>query len=60
METVFLSVLNMSATASVVIAAVLLVRALLKKAPKKYSYLLWAVVGFRLCCPVSLSSALSL
>ena len=60
MEKVFLRVLNMSATASIVILAVLLMRLLLRKAPKKYSYGLWAVVGFRLCCPVSISSALSL
>lgn len=60
MEKIFLKVLNMSATASVVILAVLLMRLLLRKAPKKYSYWLWAVVGFRLCCPVSISSALSL
>ena len=60
MEKIFLKVLNMSATASIVIFAVLLMRLLLRKAPKKYSYWLWAVVGFRLCCPVSISSALSL
>ena len=60
MEKIFLKVLNMSATASIVILAVLLIRLLLRKAPKKYSYGLWAVVGFRLCCPVSISSALSL
>lgn len=48
MEAVFLKILNMSLSASVVIAAVLLVRVLLRKAPKKWSYLLWSVVGFRL------------
>ena len=38
MEAVFLQVLNMSLTASYVILAVLLVRLLLRRAPKKYSY----------------------
>lgn len=60
METVFLKVLNMSITASYVIAAVILIRMLLRKAPKKYAYLLWSVVGFRLCCPVSFQSAFSI
>jgi beta-lactamase regulating signal transducer with metallopeptidase domain len=53
MEAVFLSVLNMSISAAVVIIAVVFVRLLLRKAPKKWSYLVWGVVGFRLCCPVS-------
>ena len=59
MEQVFLTVLNMSAAASVVIAVVLLARLLLRKAPKKWSYLLWSVVAFRLCCPVTLRSVFS-
>ncbi|MBQ7933314.1 MAG: hypothetical protein IJ327_00800 [Lachnospiraceae bacterium] len=60
MEKLFLTMLNMSITGSYVILAVLLVRLLLSKAPKKYSYLLWSVVGFRLCCPVSFQSIFSL
>lgn len=60
METLFLKILNMSLTASYVIIALLLIRLLLKRAPKKYSYLLWAIVLFRLVCPVSISSELSL
>lgn len=60
MEAVFLQVLNMSLTASYVILAVLLVRLLLRRAPKKYSYALWSVVAFRLCCPVSFRAAFSL
>lgn len=60
MEMLFLKILNMSLTASYVIIAVLLIRLLLKRAPKKYSYLLWAIVLFRLVCPVSISSELSL
>lgn len=53
MEALFSQVLKMSLTASYVILAVLVARLLLKKAPRKYSYLLWSAVGFRLCCPVS-------
>ena len=60
MEAVFLQVLNMSLTASYVILAVLLVRLLLRRAPKKYSYALWSVVAFRLCCPVSFQAVFSL
>lgn len=60
MEALFLKVLNMSITASYVILAILAVRLLFKKAPKKYSYLLWSVVGFRLFCPVSFSSVISI
>ena len=52
--------LNMSLTASIAIVCVLLLRLLLKKAPKVISYALWAVVLFRLLCPVSISSNLSL
>lgn len=56
----FLSVVNMSVTAGIVTGFVLGVRILLKKAPKILSYLLWIVVGFRLVCPYSLPSAISL
>ena len=57
---VFISILNMSITGSYVILAVMLIRLMLKRAPRKYSYLLWSVVGFRLCCPVSFESVFSL
>lgn len=53
-------ILNMSFTASVVIVAVLLIRLLLKKSPKIFSYALWAVVLFRLLCPVSFTFSVSL
>ncbi len=56
----FSKLLNMSLTASVVIFVVLLLRLLLKKAPKIISYSLWGLVLFRLLCPVSIGSALSL
>jgi len=52
--------LNMSLTASVAIVFVLLLRLMLKKAPKVISYALWAVVLFRLLCPISIESSFSL
>ena len=52
-------VLNMSLTAGVVILFVMAARLLLKKLPKIYSYALWAVVLFRLLCPVSITSQVS-
>ncbi len=60
MNEFFLEFLNMSLKASYVILAVIIVRFLLKKAPKKYSYALWAVAAFRLVCPVSFQSVISL
>lgn len=59
MTAIFERVLNMSLTGSIVIAVVLLARLLLRRAPKIYSYMLWAVVLFRLLCPISLSASLS-
>ncbi len=60
MDDVFLSLLNMSFTSSIVIFAVLVIRLLLKKTPKIFSYALWAVVLFRLLCPFSFESAVGL
>lgn len=60
MSAVFEKILEMSAVASIVIIVVLIVRLALSKVPKKYSYLLWSVVAFRLVCPVSFRSAFSL
>ncbi len=53
-------ILNMSLTAGIVTILVLLVRIPLRKAPKIFSYALWAVVLFRLVCPISFSSEFSL
>ncbi|MDE6568953.1 MAG: M56 family metallopeptidase [Lachnospiraceae bacterium] len=55
----FVRLMNRSMTASVVIAAVLIVRAFMGKMPKRYSYVLWLIVAFRLLCPVGLASPLS-
>ena len=60
LERLFLQILNMSFTASIVIAFVLVVRMVLKKAPKIFSYALWSVVLFRLVCPFSIESMFSL
>lgn len=60
MHELFPMVCNMSLTASAVILAVLAARLLLRRAPKVFSYALWAVVLFRLLCPVSVTSAVSL
>ena len=57
---VFAKIIDMSIIATVVIAVVLIIRALIFKAPKKYAYILWAIVGIRLICPVGISSPLSI
>ena len=59
MQAAFAKILNMSLTGSIVIAVVLLTRLFLKRAPKIYSYALWAVVLFRLLCPLSITAGLS-
>ncbi|MCL6457933.1 MAG: hypothetical protein K6T85_08000, partial [Gorillibacterium sp.] len=60
MEALFLQIVNMSITASYVLLAVFLIRLLLQKAPKKYAYLLWSVVAFRLSSPMSFSAMISI
>ncbi len=59
MEQLFITILNMSLTGSVIILAMLIVRLCFRRAPRGFSYVLWAVVLFRLLCPVSFSSSLS-
>lgn len=51
--------MNMSAAAGVLICAVVLLRALLRRAPKWTRGILWAVVAVQLVCPVSPRSPLS-
>ncbi len=51
---------EMSLTATVVILAVTAVRFLLRRCPKIYSYFLWAIVGIRLCVPVTFESVFSI
>ena len=57
---VFIRVLNLSLMGAFVILAVLAVRLVLRRAPRRYSLWLWAVVFFRLACPITLQSALAL
>lgn len=60
MSGIFLMVCNMSVTAVFVIVLVLLARLFLTKAPRSFSYYLWILVAFRLICPYSFSSAVSI
>ncbi len=60
MESVLKTVINLSITGSVAITAILLLRLLLRRAPKRFSYALWGVAAFRLLCPVSFSAVFSL
>ena len=60
MDTLFLKIVNMSIAASWLILAVILVRVLLKRAPKWIHVLAWGIVAVRLICPLTLESALSL
>ncbi len=60
MNNIFESIINMSLTGSVVIMVVIIARFLLKGMPKKYSYALWSVVAFRLCCPFGIKSIFSI
>ncbi len=57
---IFSSVLTMSVSASLVILCVLLVRLLLRRAPRVFSYVLWAVVLLRLLCPVTIESPIAI
>ena len=60
MEQIFLHVFNMSISAGWLVLAVMLLRLLLKKAPKWVNCVLWGVVVLRLIMPFSIESVLSL
>lgn len=60
LDDIFMQVIDMSRIASISILIVLIARVLLKRFPKFISYALWAVVLFRLLCPVSFESMISL
>lgn len=59
MDQLFLQIVNMSITSSYVILLVILIRLLLKKSPKIYSYILWSIVFLRLILPFSFHSIFS-
>lgn len=60
MEAVFLKVLNMSINATWLIAAIMLLRVVLAKAPKQLRCLMWGLAALRLVVPFSIESMLSL
>lgn len=60
MAFLFEKVVSVSIIANWLILAVILLRLLLKKAPKWIACLLWAVVAVRLICPFSIESPVSL
>ncbi len=60
MSALFANVLTASFHGSIVIAAVLILRLFLKKAPKKYLCYLWLLAGVRLLMPFEIQSDLSL
>ena len=59
MSVVFIEILNMSLSAGCVALTVMLIRLIIRKAPKKYSYALWTVVFFRLVCPFTIQLPVS-
>lgn len=60
MSEFFLTIVNMSISASWIVLAVLILRLLLKKAPKWITVLLWGIVAVRLICPFTIESVMSL
>ena len=60
MTELFLTILNMSISAGWIVLAVVVLRLLLKKAPKWIAVLLWGIVAIRLLCPVTVESVMSL
>lgn len=60
MSDIFLKIVNMSISAGWIILAIILLRILLKKAPKWINCILWSIVGLRLVMPFSLESVFSL
>lgn len=59
MYEVFAKLLNMSLTASILVLIVIILRFAIKRAPRKYICILWALVALRLICPFSISSSVS-
>lgn len=60
MEKIFLQIINMSIISTYVILFIILARLLLKRAPKIFSYGLWAIAFLRLVFPFSFESIFSL
>lgn len=60
MRALFSNLLTASVSGSIVILAVLVLRLVLRKTPKKFICILWMVAGLRLLLPVPLQSRFSL
>ena len=60
MSGIFLKLLNLSISASWLVLTVLVLRMVLRRAPKWVNVLLWGMVALRLVLPFSIESALSL
>lgn len=60
MQSLFSNLLTASVSGSIVILAVLILRLVLRKTPKKFICILWMVAGLRLLLPVPLQSRFSL
>ena len=59
MESVFVELLNMSFTASLVVLAVVILRLIFRRVPKWIHCTMWVLVAFRLICPFSIESEFS-
>ena len=60
LKNIFVYLLHNSIAVCVVILTVFAVRLFLRRAPKKYSYILWSIVGIYLLCHIRLSSPISI
>lgn len=60
MADIFLKIVNMSISACWIVLAIILLRFVLKKAPKWINCLLWGIAGLRLVMPFSFESVFSL
>ena len=60
MEAIFLKLVNQSLSAGWLVLAILVLRLVLRRAPRWSFCLLWGLVALRLLCPFSVESALSL
>ena len=60
MDAFMIKLFNMSINAVWIILAVIVLRFLLKKAPKYINLVMWGLVGLRLVCPFTFESVLSL
>ena len=60
MTELFVKLINMSLSASILVMVVLLLRLVFRGAPRWVSVLLWGLVAVRLICPITIESAYSL